>query len=862
MNTSDNSVPERKYRNLTEYRFRHVDRRSPFYEEYATLEADEPYAVVVPEGWSVSENSTWKFYYPPTLDLPTQGWKIHISARPGDDEKALQRVPDLLFRLGVPFKHLLSKRSFMQLNMKYANRASSGKLITVYPQNDDQFSLLLDKLDKLTNDLEGPYILSDTQYKQSPVFFRYGGFYYRNFLNEDGSTVLAIQDPDGNLVEDIRSPTFVLPEFVSVPSSVAEQVHSRLHPDSTQLIEGLAPYTVQESLHFSNGGGVYVATNVIDGSKAVLKEARPHAGYTSENEDAIARLRHERDVLQTLQGIEAVPRYLGYKSMNGHEFLVESFLEGVSLQTWLASHYPFSLQEDLVREYSREALTLAQKIVDLVDEVHSRGYAIMDISVKNFIIDNSLNVAIIDFEGFREFDGSDSNVLGTPGFIPQVKCSNAERDLYGMVNVLLYMFWPSWTSAFSPKATRSAYRSIAEYFPTEIQSYLEGYLNKVPDRVMKSRFDFVPLDVDGKSSSDLVQDLVRGIHASRPKMRSESRRYPGDATQFLHGRTGMLDIETGAAGVMLMLHRAGSDVRSDMDWIRGRLLEPEPVGFHGLLRGTVGIASVFSQAGFYDEALKLLPEELPDFALADLSIRSGIAGTTLALCEITDATGDLRAGILLESAAEALERSIREVEEPISTGAETGNAVGLFDGWSGAAIACRELSIHYNNDPEWSKLMEICLRREVQNLTAGSNDNLYVNYSGVNFGYLSEGSAGIAFALAVCDPQRYSEELEKLRPGLVEYVALNGGLFRGLGGKIAALSALNNDGDAADISLMTRNVLEHFLFADTKAKQVVYALGDGGACLSADYASGAAGLIGLLLSLDAKTCKWFPVPLH
>lgn len=862
MSTSNEKNSQRKYRNLTEYRFRYVDRRSPFYEEYGATDQDLPYEVSIPENWAASENATWKYYYPPTFDLPRQGWKIHVSARPGDDQEALRRVSGLLIALEIPFKHLVSKRSFMQLNMKYANRASSGKLITIYPANDEQFCSLLEKLDNLTEELEGPYILSDTKFGRGPVYFRYGGFYYRNRLNDDGSTVLAIQDPEGNLIEDVRSPTFVLPEFVSVPDLVYKQVNARLNPDASELTRGLAPYVVQESLHFSNGGGVYTVISTLDGTKAVLKEARPYAGYTSENEDAIARLRHERDVLCALQDVENVPRYLGYKKMDGHEFLVESFLDGASLQSWLACRYPFSLAQDQVEEYSKEALTLAKKVVKLVEEIHSRGYALMDINAKNFIVDECSGLSLIDFEGCRSLKGTDSDVLGTPGFVPLVKCSNAERDAYGLANLMLYMFWPSWASAFSPEAMRSGLESVAKYFPKEVCSFLEQKVNEVPDKVVKPRIDFVSFDVGKLTNVELIQRLICGIRSSRAKMTSESRRYPGDATQFLHGRLGMLDIETGAAGVMLMMSRANCNVRSDMEWILEQLSDPEPMAFHGLLRGVAGMASVFSQAGFSSEALGLLPSELPETVIADVSVKTGIAGTVLALCQIARATNDQHAKCLLRSAASSLRNSIETVTDPVSFGAETGNAVGIFDGWAGAALACRELAFYFDHEPMWTELMDECLRRETQQLFLSESGSLFVNYAGINFGYLSEGSAGVACALAMCDSRGYAETIEKLHPGLIEVIALNGGLLRGLGGKIAALLAFDDDNDAAAISLMMGNALRGFLFADATANQAVYVLGDGGACLSADYSSGAAGLIGLLLSLETKSCQWFPVPLH
>lgn len=117
---------------------------------------------------------------------------------------------------------------------------------------------------------------------------------------------MVIATPDGNTIEDKRVPFFVLPDFVKVPQKIEAEVFERLNPDADSLARELAPYSILDSLHFSNGGGVYLGRNEATGKSVVLKEARPFAGYTGE-EDAIARLRREKEALIQLQGIGGIP---------------------------------------------------------------------------------------------------------------------------------------------------------------------------------------------------------------------------------------------------------------------------------------------------------------------------------------------------------------------------------------------------------------------------------------------------------------------------------------------------------------------------------------------------------------------------
>ena len=80
--------------------------------------------------------------------------------------------------------------------------------------------------------------------------------------------------------------------------------------------------------------------------------------------------------------------------------------------------------------------------------------------------------------------------------------------------------------------------------------------------------------------------------------------------------------------------------------------------------------------------------------------------------------------------------------------AETGNAVGLFDGWSGAALACHELAACFvEQSAEWNRLANVCLEHELSGLDVKPDGSLSVDYSGIDFGYLSEGLRVLGFHL-------------------------------------------------------------------------------------------------------------------
>ena len=143
----------------------HASKSSPFFEEQAYSFDRDSFSCEAPSDWSVSVDLTWRYLAPPNSLIPDQGWKIHLSSAPSCAQRMLDHVSNYLIELEIAFKHLVSWGSYFRLNAKNANRSSSGKFITIYPESTDEFLLLLDGLERLLEGFEGPYILSDVKYK-------------------------------------------------------------------------------------------------------------------------------------------------------------------------------------------------------------------------------------------------------------------------------------------------------------------------------------------------------------------------------------------------------------------------------------------------------------------------------------------------------------------------------------------------------------------------------------------------------------------------------------------------------------------------------------------------------------------------
>ncbi len=158
----------------------------------------------------------WYFVNFKNVDLPTQGWKIHISATPSNSIEILTKVSKILVNNKIPFKFLKTFDLFFKQNSKDSNRASSGKFITIYPPNEEIFKKIINELYLELKNYEGPYILSDKRFKDCKViYYRYGGILPIAKSDYLGQKKYYIKTPNNLLYEDKRKPYYFLPYFVN-----------------------------------------------------------------------------------------------------------------------------------------------------------------------------------------------------------------------------------------------------------------------------------------------------------------------------------------------------------------------------------------------------------------------------------------------------------------------------------------------------------------------------------------------------------------------------------------------------------------------------------------------------------------------
>jgi predicted Ser/Thr protein kinase len=791
----------------------------------------------VPRGWDHQAGDIWMHYAPQGLALPSQGWKIHVSSCLEDAAPTLDRIWAYCVDRGLAFKFLRSETVLVMMNSKAAFRGSSGKLVTIYPSDEEQLELILKELDEVLTGVRGPYILSDLRYGDGPLFVRYGAFAERHCLSDAGERVLAIEDADGRLVPDPRGPVFAMPAWVTLPSYLEPHLAARNSVTTKEL-----DYEIESVIQFSNGGGVYLGRHRDTGDRVVLKEGRPLAGLDNLRRDAVTRIEHERDILERLAGLDVVPTVEDYFVLGGHHFLVQEHIDGNSLQRLLVKRYPLTKPDPRpadLREYAEWAIAMLGRVADAVRRLHERGIVFGDLHPDNVLIDADDRLVLIDYEVATLAENRSRSALAHPGYAAPPDRYGVDVDDYALACLCLNLFAPQATMLLPLHAGKAGQLGdlIAGTFPVP-----RATIDRAVATVAGPGGSVLPsVPLPGRASWEEVRDaLTRSIMAGADLDRGD-RLFPGDVAQFHPG--GGTSLAYGAAGVLYALHQTGAGRFPEYDdWLRKHALDAA-TGI-GLYDGLHGVAHVLGELGYRQDALDAIDRSLTaPFDDRDSGLHSGLSGIALNLLHFADEPG-LRAAAtrLIDLVADRLGR----VDDVPEISGDGNPRAGLMFGSSGAAL----LFLHAyerHADSGLLDLAETALRQDLRRCVRDEAGTLQVNQGWRTLPYLEEGSAGIAVVLDRYLRHRPDDELAAdlaaLRRVNRSRYFVQPGLFMGRAGLIAS-AALQADREDDVIAELVRGLGWH---AVPYAGGLAFP-GNQLLRLSMDLATGSAGV---LLALGA-----------
>ncbi|WP_199856625.1 class IV lanthionine synthetase LanL [Nocardia suismassiliense] len=635
--------------------------------------------------WRLCVGETWCTVTPPRHRPRSQGWKLHVSATPVSAPEVLANAARVLAAHECAFKFAATPRIIAELNGVRADRAQSGKFLTVYPVDDDQLRILAEQLHEATVGLAGPAILSDRRYRpDSLVHYRFGCFAAPSDLDDTGFYEGQLRAPDGTATADARNPWFSPPSWASPPfDPPAKSGPSRKRGDPV-LIAGR--YLVTAAIRHSNRGGVYRARDQHTGDEVLLKEARPHIAADPTGQDARDRLRHEAAILRRLGPTGITPALRDVVTVAEHVFLVEDLIEGTSLQRWPAGR---ERQVPVT-----EVWQLARELTQRIATVHEKGYVLRDLAPSNVMVTPDNIPVLIDMECTVRTDQS-AYIAGTPGFgAPEyfgatgrdtaqpVPAPGPEVDCFSLGATLLFVaagINPVLAADARPTGARLA-AIVEAAAPTSpalraLAPLILGLTAEVPHRWSLAR-----------AAVFLRSKPIAGQELPGPELPAEKiDRLLCDGLSYLIDtmtpHSGYLwprppalppgdpcNVQLSAAGVLAVLDRAvrsgkhwvAPALATAADWLDQRLTKPSRI-LPGLYFGRSGtVWALHSAANTLGDAA--LAERALDYALripldwSNPDICHGLAGAGMAQLQLWRSSGDQR---FAERATECADRLVQ-----------------------------------------------------------------------------------------------------------------------------------------------------------------------------------------------------------
>ena len=729
-----------------------------------------PVRALLAPGWEARHEGVWFQCMPPGASMPLQGWKIHISGTTHSALALIAAVVPVLVRGGVPFKVAADRILLSLINSKRWSRGGSGKFMTIYPRDADHFAELLPVLDAATKDFAGPYILSDRRYRDSKVvFYRYGTLQSQPALAADGTRVPVFVGPDGTLSTEERGPLFRLPPGIEDPIAAEPAMQA---PAAGEIFLRDGRYRVDAPLAFSNSGGVYLATDMTNGTTIVLKEARPYTNWLSREDDAAALLRKEQRILALLASSGYTAKPIELFAEWEHTFVAQEHVAGVSLATLGATRSvllrtrPTQADADAFVRLVRRVFT---SLLHALEAVHAANVVFGDLSPSNVLWrEDAGRVALIDFEGACEIGVDRPANLTTPGFDapgagPAARADVAD-DWYAYGALLCAFLMPVTPFfALAPDRIGAVVERICEAscLPAEIAVMIRSLLRPERERRIGPRqiasalrsldtpaARAAPAEPPPDPDPHLREQLAAYIVASADPRRAD-RLYPADFRVF---DTNPLSVSYGAAGVLYALHRSGfAPPEEHVVWLLRSAIAPQRYP-PGLMLGTAGIAWALLSLGHDDDARRVLAAG-HDHPLRDRApgLAYGKAGWALANLAFFLALRDERyLGEACRCAGELLRDAQRD-EHGLSWPYDGDVHYGLWHGASGVALLLTYLG-RTTNEERYLTAARHALRFDLAHARP-IEDGLGVSwpyragFAGVVLPYWAYGSAGVGAAL-------------------------------------------------------------------------------------------------------------------
>ena len=374
-----------------------------------------------------------------------QGWILHISAVKWQITDVLEAILPVLILTQVPFKIVKDKDTAICLLNSSLGPYQSGKIISLYPKNEELALTIVKELIPLTTPFKGPTIFTDILLGGN-VYTRYGAFNPILVTNAEGKQEKFIYNHKGELTLDNYEIPFRIPEGTTWPFS---EIANPTYPEQPTTF--FNKYKIFQLLKEDVKGNVYKAIylkKLFLPKICIIKQARKHMWSDDSGRDMIDRLVWQKDLHTRLQDSLPIPRIIDFFIENTNAYLAMQYIPGPSLLEKAFQVNKNCNCWDVVPLTKKELiLNYLLQVITILAKLHIRGLIHRDLTCVNFLVDKKNKLFIIDNElAYDKINKQPTPAYeaGTKGFMsPQQsegKVPTEFDDIYSLAVLIITTF--------------------------------------------------------------------------------------------------------------------------------------------------------------------------------------------------------------------------------------------------------------------------------------------------------------------------------------------------------------------------------------------------------------------------------------
>lgn len=362
-------------------------------------------SISLSNNYEIHHDNKWIYLLSKLYPLENQGWKIHISCLPNELQLNIKNIVLYLTKRKYSFKLPAKLHQAQKLAFGGAGYLSVGKQITIYPPSffkaNDLYELCKE-LTELVHITKFPKITTDIQFKDTPIFLRYGGFKANYRLSESGTKIYQLQDKNGHWVDDIREIGCYAPRWIKIPEFLQKNIRFNISDGQMFQVENLK--LINRSAKSSVFSAIYKNQSVI------IKHTTKQALIDENGRDSVYRIKHEISILDRLKNINNIPHAIKVINTSNSVTLIENYVSGKSLQN-IFKNFPINPTQQTVL-----ISNIIQSLKKTLKEIHNKNIVYRDLAPQNIFYTPSGNIRLIDFE-LSDYIGRANPLQGvTPGY--------------------------------------------------------------------------------------------------------------------------------------------------------------------------------------------------------------------------------------------------------------------------------------------------------------------------------------------------------------------------------------------------------------------------------------------------------------